>query len=128
VKAHRWLFALAVFQLLIAALLGLNWNGTVDAFTGRSFAPDRNAAEGAALGSLGVHVLLAALFVVVAAKLPARWARVLATVLLVFTIVVGVAILFPITRETALNPVGIIMAVVALVLLWVPARTHATTR
>jgi hypothetical protein len=127
----RWcLLALAAFQLLIAVLLVLNWDSTVGSFTGRAFAPNRDAAEGAAVGSLGIHVLLAALYVLVAVKVPAgrRWARVVATILLAGNIIGGVAALFAISDETPLNPVGIALAVVGLVLLWAPSRKHAATR
>jgi nitrate/nitrite transporter NarK len=125
----RWfLLALAVFQLLIAVLLLLNWDSTVAGFTGKSFAPNQNAAEGAAVGSLGVHVVLAVLYVVVAIYIDRRWARTRATILLAFTIIAGVAAFFAIGDETPLNPVGIALAVIALVLLWGPARKPVVTR
>jgi len=125
----RWfLFALAAFQLLIAVVMVLNWDSTVAGFTGKSFAPTRDAAEGAAAGSLGMHVILAVAYAVVAAKIDRRWAKVVATVMLAFTIVGGVAALSAISEETPLNPVGIALAVVALVLLWLPARKRAATR
>jgi hypothetical protein len=69
-------------------------------------------------------------YVVLAVKVPAgrRWARIVATILLAFNVVVGVASLFAISDETPLNPVGIALAVVGLVLLWAPSRKHAATR
>jgi len=125
----RWaawcLAALAAFQLLIALLLLLDWDSTVDSFTGRAFAPTRDAAEGAAAGSLGMHVLLAVLYVVLAVKVARRWARIVATVLLAVDVLGGLATLFTISDETPLNPVGIVLAVAALVLLWLPARAEA---
>jgi hypothetical protein len=119
------LAALAVFQLLIALLLLVNWDSTVDSFAGKAFAPTRDAAEGAALGSLGVHVVLAVLYVVFALNIRRRWARVRATVLLAVNVVLGVVTLFAIPDATSLNPVGIVLAVAALVLLWGPSRVDA---
>jgi hypothetical protein len=124
----KWvLAALSAFQLLIAVLLLLNWDDTVESFTGRAFAPTRDAAEGAALGSLGIHVVLAVLYLVLAIRISAgrRGTRIRATVLLAITVVVGVATLFTIPDATSLNPVGIVLAVVALGLLWVPSRANA---
>ncbi|MEV3986239.1 hypothetical protein [Nonomuraea sp. NPDC049758] len=124
----RWtgwcLYALAAFQALIAVLLLLNWQDTVSGFTGRALAPTRAAAEGAAAGSLGVHVLLAALYVLAAVKVPAdrRWARVVATVLLAYNVIGGIVTLFTIPGETPLNPAGVVLALAALILLWGPRR------
>ncbi|TDV48996.1 hypothetical protein [Actinophytocola oryzae] len=127
----RWttwcLYALAAFQLLIAVLLILDWDDTVTSFAGESFAPTRDAAEGAAVGSLGIHVLLAIFYTVVAARLPAgrRGTRVRATILLSLTVVGGLVTLFAIADETPLNPVGIVLAAATLVLLWLPAQSRA---
>jgi hypothetical protein len=124
----KWvLAALSAFQLLIAVLLLLNRDDTVESFTGKAFAPTRDAAEGAALGSLGVHVFLAVAYLVLAIRITAgrRSTRIRATVLLAITVVVGVATLFAIPDATSLNPVGIVLAVVALALLWVPSRAKA---
>jgi hypothetical protein len=112
----RWtalcLYALAAFQLLIAVLLCLNWEQTVEGFTGRAFAPTRDAAVGAAAGSFGVHILLVGLYVLLAVKLPSgrRWVRVVATVLLAYNVLGGIAALLAISEQTPLNPVGIVLA------------------
>jgi hypothetical protein len=123
-----WLvYALAAFQILIAVLLLLNWQETVDGFVGKAFAPTRAAAEGAAQGSLVIHILLALLYVLVAIKISSgrRWARVLATILLAYNVIGGLATLATISGQTSLNPVGIVLAAAALVLLWVPAASRA---
>ncbi|HZE41325.1 MAG TPA: hypothetical protein VE172_21205 [Stackebrandtia sp.] len=126
----RWaawcLYGLSAFQVVIAVLLYLNWNDTVDGFTGEAFAPRRDAAEGAAAGALGVHVLLAVLFLVVAAKVAAarRWARIVATVLLAFVIVGGIGAMLTISEQTPLNPIGVALALAAVVLLWMPTASR----
>ncbi|GAB3400955.1 hypothetical protein [Flindersiella endophytica] len=122
----RWaalcLYALAAFQVLIAVLLYLNWDETVAGFTGKAFAPTRDAAEGSAAGALGVHILLAALYVLLAVKLPAgrRWVRVVATVLLAYNVIGGIVTLAAMSEQTPLNPIGIVLAAAALLLLWLP--------
>jgi hypothetical protein len=127
----RWtaglLYALAAFQALIAVLLRIDWEETVEAFTGRAFAPTRAAAEGSAAGSLGIHVLLALLYLLLAVKVPAgkRWARVVATIVLAYNVVGGVVALLAISGETPLNPVGIALALSAAILLWAPASSRA---
>jgi hypothetical protein len=127
----RWtavcLYALAAFQVLVAVLLLLNFEETVDGFTGKAFAPTRDAAVGAAQGSLLLHVIMAALYVLLAVKVPAgrRWARIVATILLGYNVIGGLVALFAIADETPLNPIGIVLAAAALVLLWVPAASRA---
>lgn len=127
----RWtawcMSALAAFQVLIAVLMYLNWEETVEGFTGTSFAPNRDAAEGAALGGLGMHVIMGVLYALLAWKLPRgrRWVQVLATILIGYNIIGGIGALFAISDETPLNPVGLALAVVAFILLWVPAASRA---
>ncbi len=127
VDTRRWaawcLVAEAVFQVLIAVLLVINFDQTVDAFVGHGFAPTRSAAQGSALGSLLVHVVLAVLCLLLAWAVPRRGrvSRILATVLLVLIAVGGVAAM-ALPSQTWLSPVGVLLALAALVLLWLPAR------
>ena len=120
-------YALAAFQVLIAVLLYLNWEDTVEGFDGRSFAPTRDAAEGAAAGTLGMHVLMALLYLLFGWKVRAgrRWARVAATILLTYNVIGGIGALLAISDQTPLNPLGMALAVVAIVLLWGPASARA---
>lgn len=121
------LYALSAFQLLIAILLYLNWQQTVDGFTGRPFAPTPEAAESAAAGTLGLHALVALLYLWLAWKVGARrrWARLVATLLLAVNIVGGVVTMFTLSDQTPLNPVGIVLALAAVIFLWVPKFTPA---
>jgi hypothetical protein len=121
--AVRCLYGLAVFQVVIAVLLWINFEPTVTAFAGHSFAPTRSAAEGAALGALIVHLVLAVLSVVFARTVPAgkRGTRIRATVMLAITAVGGVAAM-GLPSQTYLSPIGVALALAALCLLWAPSN------
>jgi hypothetical protein len=120
---RRLLYAQAVFQVVIAVLLGFNWEPTVTAFTGHAFAPTRDAAEGAALGALVVHVVLAVVCVLLARRLP----RVRTTIVLALTAVGGV-VAMGLPSQTYLSPIGVALALAALVSLWLPARRPESAR
>jgi drug/metabolite transporter (DMT)-like permease len=111
---RRFLYAEAVFQVVIAVVLGINWDPTVTAFTGHAFAPTRDAAEGAALGALVVHVVLAVVCVVLAREQP----KIRTTIVLVLTAVGGV-VAMELPSQTYLSPIGVALAVGGLVALWV---------
>jgi RsiW-degrading membrane proteinase PrsW (M82 family) len=111
---RRFLYAEAVFQVVIAVVLGINWDPTVTAFTGHAFAPTRDAAEGAALGALVVHVVLAVVCVVLAREQP----KIRTTIVLVLTAVGGV-VAMGLPSQTYLSPIGVALAVGGLVALWV---------
>ena len=129
----RWaawcLLAEAAFQVVVAALLVINFGTTVDAFAGHGFAPTPDAARGAALGALVVHLVLAALCALLARAVPrGRPApRILGTVLLALIAVGGLAAMV-LPSQTWLSPVGVALAVAALVLLWLPARARPRRR
>ncbi|MEV4315759.1 hypothetical protein [Actinocrispum sp. NPDC049592] len=114
--AARCLYAEAVFQIVIAVLLWLNWEPTVNAFIGTAFAPNRDAAEGTALGAEVVHVVLAGLSVWFATRLPKG--RVRATVVMALVAVGGVAAM-KLPSQTYLSPIGVAIAIAAIVLMWV---------
>jgi hypothetical protein len=118
--------ALAIFQVVIAVLVFVNWDETVSAFVGHSFAPTRDAAEGAVLGTLVVHLLLAVLCVFLARAFlrGRRSARIRGTILLVATAVGGITAM-GLPSQTYLSPIGVALAVVALSLLWLPASRRA---
>jgi hypothetical protein len=127
VGTRRWaawcLVAEAAFQVLIAVLLVINFDRTVDAFVGHGFAPNRDAAQGSALGSLLVHVILAVLCLLLAraVRRGGRVSRILATLLVALIAVGGVAAM-ALPSQTWLSPVGVLLALAGLVLLWWPAR------
>jgi hypothetical protein len=115
--ATRCLYGQTVFQVVIAILLWLNREATVTAFTGRAFAPTRDAAEGAVLGALVVHLVLAVVCVFLARKLP----RVRATIVLALIATGGVAAM-GLPSQTYLSPIGVALALAAIVLVWIPVK------
>jgi hypothetical protein len=125
----RWagwcLLAGAVFQVIVAVLLAVNFGGTVDTFIGHGFAPTRDAARTSALGGLVVHLVLAVLCLLLARAVPrgGRTGRVLATVLLALIAIGGVAAM-ALPSQTWLSPIGVALALVGLVLLWLPTRAR----
>jgi hypothetical protein len=123
VMTKRLLYAQAVFQVVIAVLLGINWDPTVTAFTGHAFAPTRDAAEGAALGALVVHVVLAVVCVLLARKLP----RIRTTIVLTLTAVGGV-VAMNLPSQTYLSPIGVVLALAAIVFLWLPVKEPVQPR
>jgi hypothetical protein len=74
-----------------------------------------------------MHILMTVLYLLIARKVPAgrRWARVVATILLAYNVIGGVGALFAISDETPLNPIGIVLALAAIGLLWAPAAARA---
>jgi hypothetical protein len=120
----RCLVALAVFQVVIGVLLWLNWDVTVQALTGTRIAPTEPAAEGAALGSLVVHGVLAVASLLCARRVP----RVRTTVLCVLTAVGGVAAMW-LPSQTYLSPIGVALATAVVCLIWIrPAPRPAAVR
>jgi len=125
---RKVLIALAVFQVVIAVLVRINFDETVNALNGTKIAPNHNAAVGATQGAMAVHLILAVLSALFAWRVPQGKSRIRATIMLVITAVGGVAAM-ALPAQTYLSSIGVVLALAALYLMWFrPARRPAPVR
>lgn len=121
--ASRCLAALSVFQLVVALLLYLNRAGFVRDMTGSWIAPTAEAAHQTFVGTLSIHCALAVVFAALSRRLPrGRLAtKVRTSVVCTATAVIGTLALW-LPADTSISPLGVLLALAVLALLWTPTR------